>query len=203
LEMFSEVLRGCQRIKYIVHELRDFARERPADLTEPVGANSVVASAVTLLTNMIGNSTDHFSVEYGSGLPKLKGSFRRLEQVVINLIQNACQALPSRERAINVSTSYDEDKRSIILEIRDEGVGIPEDALSHITDPFFTTRRDSGGTGLGVAIVSSIINEHGGTLSYSSRPGEGTTVTATLPMDALHSRIAEPSASQPVDGPRG
>jgi polar amino acid transport system substrate-binding protein len=199
-EMFSEILGGCQRIKYIVHELRDLARQRPADMTETVEINSVVESAVTLLTNMIGKSTDHFSVHYGRNLPKLKGSFRRLEQVVINLIQNACQALRDPQESIAVTTFYDENEGAIILKVQDEGAGMPEDALSHIADPFYTTRRDSGGTGLGVSISTSIVSEHAGILEFDSEPGKGTTATVTLPLQILPVGKAEQSRGQPAWG---
>lgn len=180
-KVLSEMFRGCQRIKFIVDELRDFSRESSADLTELVDINAVVRSSVTLLTRMIEKSTDRFSVEHGRNLPKIAGSFRRIEQVVINLIQNSCQALPGKDCAVAVSTSYDAEDDTIVLMVRDEGTGIPESAIGHVTDPFYTTRRASGGTGLGLSISSSIVNEHGGVLKIQSTPEKGTTATAAFP----------------------
>ena len=181
-KVLSEMFRGCQRIKFIVDELRDFSRESSADLTELVDINAVVRSSVTLLTRMIEKSTDRFSVEHGRNLPKIAGSFRRIEQVVINLIQNSCQALPGKDCAVAVSTSYDAEDDTVVLMVRDEGTGIPESAISHVTDPFYTTRRASGGTGLGLSISSSIVNEHGGVLKIQSTPEKGTTATAAFPV---------------------
>jgi len=131
---------------------------------------------------MIMKSTQKFSIEYASDLPRLKGNFQRFEQVIINLIQNACQALPDSQRGISVSTSYDEKKRSILISIQDEGMGIPPKALPHIMEPFFTTKRDSGGLGLGLSISSRIVKEHGGTLTFTSQPGKGTTAEIILPI---------------------
>jgi polar amino acid transport system substrate-binding protein len=183
--MFSAMLEGSNRIKLIVNELRDYARERPADMTEKVHINHVVKSAVTLCTNMLHKATARFTADFGDDLPPVKGNYQRLEQVVINLVQNACQALPGKEYGIRVSTCYDEAGRAVVLKVKDEGEGIPPESLVHITDPFFTTKRDTGGTGLGLSISYSIILEHRGTLSFDSRPRRGTTATVTLPVEEM------------------
>jgi PAS domain S-box-containing protein len=178
--LFSGILDGSRRIKEIVEDLRDFVRRDASDMTQSVDLNAVIKSAITLLSNMIMKSTQKFSIEYASDLPRLRGNFQRFEQVIINLIQNACQALPDSQRGISVSTSYDEKKRSILISIQDEGMGIPPKALPHIMEPFFTTKRDSGGLGLGLSISSRIVKEHGGTLTFTSQPGKGTTAEIIL-----------------------
>lgn len=180
--MFSSILEGSKRIKSIVDELRAYARERPAELRDYIQLNHVVRSAVTLLSNMLSRSTRRFSLEIQDDLPTVEGNYQRLEQVVINLIQNACQALPDKEKGVMVSTLYDPDQRIVLLEVTDEGMGIPPEDLGHITDPFFTTKRESGGTGLGLSISSSIILEHGGELTFFSSPDEGTRATVKLPV---------------------
>jgi PAS domain S-box-containing protein len=180
--LFSGILDGSRRIKEIVEDLRDFVRRDASDMMQSVDLNAVIKSAITLLSNMIMKSTQKFSVEYASDLPRLKGNFQRFEQVMINLIQNACQALPDTQRGISVSTSYDEKKRSILISIQDEGMGIPPKSLPHIMEPFFTTKRDSGGLGLGLSISSRIVKEHGGTLTFTSEPGKGTTAEIILPI---------------------
>jgi polar amino acid transport system substrate-binding protein len=131
---------------------------------------------------MITKSTSHFSVQYAERLPTLKGNSHRLEQVMINLIQNACQALPDKRKGIFLSTSYDEKISSIVVKVQDEGKGILAEILPHITDSFFTTKADSGGIGLGLSISLRIIKEHGGTLTFNSEPGEGTTAEIILPV---------------------
>jgi polar amino acid transport system substrate-binding protein len=127
-------------------------------------------------------ATTHFSVEYGDSLPPLKGNFQRFEQVIINLIQNACQALPNAQRGIFLSTSYDEKRGCVIVKLQDEGMGIPADVLPHIAEPFFTTKYDFGGLGLGLSISSRIVKEHGGTLNFTSEQGKGTTAEIVLPV---------------------
>ncbi|MBN1293839.1 MAG: cache domain-containing protein [Candidatus Latescibacteria bacterium] len=181
-EMFSETLAGSQRIKHIVQELRDFARQQPDDLIESVDFNAVVKSASTLVSNMIKKSSDNYSVKYGTNLPIIQGNFQRLEHVIINLLQNACQALPNSSKGIFLTTSYNKKTDCIVCKLKDEGIGMDENVLKHITDPFFTTKRESGNTGLGLSISSNIINEHNGKLHFVSSPGIGTTVTITFPV---------------------
>ena len=153
-----------------------------SDMTQSVDINAVLISAISLLSNVIMKSTNHFSVEYGKNLPVLRGNFQRFEQVIINLVQNACQSLPDERKGIFASTSYDEKRRSIVVKVEDQGTGIPSENLSHITEPFYTTKSDSGGLGLGLSISSRIVKEHGGTLTFTSEPGKGTKAEIVLPM---------------------
>jgi signal transduction histidine kinase len=95
---------------------------------------------------------------------------------------NACQALPDPEKGIFLSTRFDPAAAELRLSVRDEGTGIPEEHLRHLTDPFFTTKRDSGGTGLGLSVSAGIVKDHQGRLEFTSVPGGGTTVTMTLPV---------------------
>jgi len=180
--LFSGISDGAKRIKQIVEDLKDFVRRDTSDMTQSVDMNAVLRSAISLLSNTIMKSTNHFSVAYGENLPALKGNFQRFEQVMINLIQNACQALPDNRRGIFVSTSYDGKKPGIVVEVEDEGTGIPSEMLSHIMDPFYTTKSESGGLGLGLSISSRIVREHGGALTFTSEPGKGTKAEIVLPI---------------------
>jgi PAS domain S-box-containing protein len=181
--LFSGISDGAKRIKQIVADLKNYVRDDTADLTQSVDINEVLKSAVSLLSNMIKKSTNHFSIEYGKYLPLLKGNFQRLEQVMINLVQNACQALPDAQKGIFISVQLIKEKSTIVIKVRDEGSGIPPEMLLNITDPFFTTKHDSGGVGLGLSISSKIVEEHGGTLHFESEIGAGTTAEINLPAE--------------------
>ena len=189
--LFSGIVDGSKRIKQIVEDLRNFARREASDMTQSVDVNAVLKSAVTLLSNMLMKSTNHFSIDYGNPLPLLKGNFQRLEQVIINLIQNACQALRDAKKSILVTTSYDEKKQGIIIRVEDEGIGIPPKILPHITDSFFTTKVESGGTGLGLSISSRIVKEHGGTLTFESEVRKGTKAEIFLPLYRTEKALEE------------
>jgi len=190
--LLSGISDGSKRINQIVEDLKNFLRRDASDMNQSVDVNAVLRSATSLLSNMITRSTSHFSVQYEEKLPFLSGNSHRLEQVIINLIQNACQALPDIRRGISLSTSYNEKASRIVVKVQDEGVGIPPEVLPHITDPFFTTKSKSGGIGLGLSISSRIVKEHGGTLAFTSEPGKGTTaeIIFPLPQANRHSREA-------------
>ena len=173
---------GAQRIKQIIEDLKAYVREDSADLTQEVDLNAVIKSAVSLLSHLIRKSTNAFKIDYGRNLPSLRGNFQRLEQVIINLIQNACQALPDAGRGIAVFIEHDGARAAVVVTIRDEGVGMPPDTISAITEPFFTTKADAGGIGLGLSISARIVEEHGGRLRFTSEKGHGTTAEIVLPV---------------------
>lgn len=178
--MLDDMLTGTNRIRRIVDDLRDFARQGPADLSETVDLNEVLATAIRLVDNTIRSSTDHFGVTYGTQLPPFKGNAQRIEQVIINLIVNACQALDSPDQSITINTYYRAKDYTLCLAIQDQGCGIEADNITRLSDPFFTTKREQGGTGLGLSVSASIVQEHGGNLVYNSTPHEGTLVTLFL-----------------------
>ena len=170
-----------KRIKRIVDDLKDFARQGDAACNEAVDLNAVAQAAVRLVEPSIHKATTRFSATYGNNLPLIRGNAQRIEQVLVNLILNACQALPDTSRAIELATWHDPSRRSVLFRLRDEGSGISAEHLSRLTDPFFTTKRDKGGTGLGLSVSAGIVKEHGGHLEFDSIPGNETTVTLTLP----------------------
>ena len=187
--LFSGISDGAKRIKGIVDDLKNYVRDNTADLTQSVDINEVLKSAVSLLANMIKKSTNQFSIEYGTKLPLIEGNIQRLEQVMINLIQNACQALPDAHKSIFITVQFDPMESNIVIKVRDEGMGIPPETLLNITDPFFTTKHDSGGVGLGLSISSKIVEEHGGTIHFESEMGAGTTATITLSVDRKNQTV--------------
>jgi len=182
--LFSGIYEGAQRIRHIVRNLKDYAREVGSETTREVDINAVLKSALTILSNLLKKSTKNLKVIYADNLPTVRGNFQQIEQVLINLIQNACQALTDPMQEILISTSFNKKNKNVVIKIKDEGVGIPEDKLKYILDPFFTTKRDSGGTGLGLSISAGIIQDHGGRLEFSSKPGKGTTVLVSLPVSS-------------------
>jgi PAS domain S-box-containing protein len=187
-KLLTGVAQGAERIKQIVANLKSYVRGDGGDLTQAVDVNAVIRSSLSLISNVIKNATDHFTVKYGDGLPLVRGSFQRLEQVIINLIQNACQAMPDKKKGLFVTTGRDGSGAGVVITIRDEGSGIRPEDLPRIREPLFTTRQDAGGIGLGLSISSKIIEEHRGSLRFVSEPEKGTTVTITLPADPVVGR---------------
>ena len=180
-QLLGDIADSAKRVQSIVHDLKDFARQTPPDLNESVDINVTVEKAVGLVNNLIQKSTLHFSLVCREDLPNVNGNAQRIEQVVINLVVNACQALPDSDRGISVSTGYDSVSNRVVVIVQDEGVGMTTDTIEQIRDPFFTTKRESGGTGLGLSISDRIVRDHGGQMDFKSSPEKGSIVTVYLP----------------------
>lgn len=183
--LFNGLEEGSKRIQRIVQDLKDYSRREDADMDHSVDINEVIESAKRLLNNLVKKSTKRFRLDLDKDLPLIKVNRQRIEQVIINLIQNACQAITDKEEEISVSSKYDAARDGIVVEVSDEGVGIPEEELPQIMDPFFTTKRHEGGTGLGLSVSANIVNKHGGNIHVHSERGKGTILTVFLP---LHKR---------------
>jgi len=179
--LIQGIQEGARRIKTIVQHLKDFARQAPSDMEQTVDLNGVVEAAVTILGALIRKSTDHFKFAPPVPAPLVRGDFQKLEQVVINLITNACHALGDRSRKLTVDIHCSADEERAFLVVSDGGRGIPVDVLPHIFDPFFTTKRDQGGTGLGLSISYGIAQDHKGSLTVRSTEGQGAVFTLELP----------------------
>lgn len=180
--MLDEMQDGARRIKRIVEDLKDFARQDDAALMEPLDLNQVAQAAVRLVDRSLRTATNRFEADYTEPLPMIRGNSQRIEQVLVNLLLNACHALTDQNRGIFLRTFIDHATNSVGVLVRDEGCGIAPEHLDRLTDPFFTTKRESGGTGLGLSVSTGIVKEHGGSLLFSSPPGQGTTVTLLLPI---------------------
>ncbi len=171
---------GSERIKKIVHELKTFSRGDTEHMDDRINIEEVVASAVKILNQHILRYTSSFSAEVIKPVPHFKGNRQKIEQVLINLILNALEALKDKNGTVRLVCSADENGNLKIC-VSDTGVGIPGDIIRRITEPFFTTKLKDGGTGLGLSIVYTYVKEHKGELDFFSEPEKGTTVTVTFP----------------------
>lgn len=175
-------LKSSQRIKTIVENLKHMARKNATKEGHVrVDIRDVLQSAILILQHQIQKHTDVFSVQLDNEKPWVRGNGQQLEQVFINLIQNALQALSERKQGVHVISRHDAQQNKVIILIQDEGYGIPAENLKRLTEPFFTTK--STGTGLGLFITNTIIKHHQGEILFTSQPNKGTSATIQLPMD--------------------
>jgi signal transduction histidine kinase len=183
---FAMMLTGIEdsaaRIKQIITELKDFARPGDNDRDQQVDCNVMITKSLDLTRSLIKKSTHNLSVDLDEELPPIFANSQKLQQVIINLIVNACQALENPDQAISVSTRFLQKSNEVLIMVADTGPGITGAALEKIKDPFFTTKRDDGGTGLGLSISEKIISEHKGQLLFSSGLGKGLTAKIVLPV---------------------
>ncbi|MDD9301728.1 MAG: cache domain-containing protein [Desulfobacter sp.] len=180
--MLAAIEDGATRIKGIISELKDFSR--PSETREKDGKidiNQVVEKSMDLTHTVLKKITRQISVSYGENLPMVTGDFQKIEQVIINLLVNAGQALENYDQSISVSTCLNREKTFIIIQVSDTGPGVGPEDLKMIKDPFFTTRRDEGGTGLGLSISEKIVSDHQGILEFESEKGKGFLARIFLP----------------------
>jgi len=181
-ELLQDMSHASLRIKGIVEDLKGFVRRQEDESQVRVDLNEVFHTAVRLLQNQIRKSGADFREVLALDLPRVNGQFRQLEQVVINLGMNACQAMDRPGCLLEVRTWHDMAAAEVVLVVEDGGRGISPADLQRVTDPFFTTRRTEGGTGLGLSVSSRIVREHGGRLLFRSEVGKGTVVELRLPV---------------------
>lgn len=172
---------GITRVTKLVEDLRTYARQQPGVFFEPMDISVAIAKALRLTNNIIKKSTRNFAVDICDPIPAVNGDIHKIEQVIINLITNACQALENQEQGISIKAGFITESGMVFVSVTDEGRGMTPAVIERIKTPFFTTRRHKDGTGLGLSISDTIIGEHGGALEFESAPGKGTTARITLP----------------------
>ncbi len=169
--------RASQRVARIAASLRSFARHTPADRV-PLDLNAIVEESLQLVQKPLAADNVQVVASLDRSLPPILGDAASLHQVLMNLLTNAREAMPTGGR-IRIETAPAERPGWIRLLVADTGAGIPPEEISKIFDPFFTTKRT--GTGLGLSVSYGIIQEHGGTVDVQSRPGAGTTFILSFP----------------------
>jgi signal transduction histidine kinase len=175
-KMFDIIARGAERTASIVNDLRTFSRvgealPKPTDLEE-----GIEVSLRLLQPRWAGRITIHR--DYGA-LPRVEAVAGQLNQVFMNLLANACDAIPG---AGNIWIRAASDGRQVTISVRDDGQGIAPEHRPRIFDPFFTTKPQGKGTGLGLAISHGIVTNHGGTIRVTSEAGGGTEFVIVLPV---------------------
>lgn len=176
----EKIVAQANRCRDIIRGLLDFSRQRKPDKTV-CDINSIMEDCVELVENQALFMNIQFQKRFEEHLPTVIVDPSQFEQVIMNLLINAAEAMDGRGR-LTLATRYKPDEGIIELEFTDTGHGIPEQDLEKIFDPFFTTKEVGHGTGLGLAITYGIIKEHNSTISVQSEVGEGTSFFVRIPV---------------------
>ncbi|MFQ5875326.1 MAG: GAF domain-containing protein, partial [Dehalococcoidia bacterium] len=180
-ESATAIERAGWRASKVVRNLLSFSRREEYDFA-PTDINDTIESALSLIAYQIERANIRIDKELPSDLPLVLASAHHLEEVWINLLLNARDAIPKgQEGEIHIASRLDEQNRSVQVLVSDNGCGIPPEHLGKIFEPFFTTKDPGKGTGLGLYISYNIIEQHHGSIQVESEVGEGTTFTVTLP----------------------
>lgn len=181
LGMIEDILVQSDRASEIIRNLLDFSRSERPEMVSVVVA-SMIKDTMRLVRNQLLMSGVEAEIEVPGDLPPVRGDYKSLQQVFLNLFLNAIHALP-RGGTLSTKAYESEDARAVKIEVSDTGTGIEQDHLPHIFDPFFTTKEVGKGTGLGLSVTYAILQKHGGTIEVQSEKGVGTTFAVTLPID--------------------
>ncbi len=187
----ADIESGATRIRDIVASLKQYARSDEGKLDEDVDLGQTVATSLRLTHNQLKNTVEVVQ-EIDPALPHIRGNVQQIEQVLVNILINACQAIQGSRAGgpgaaaskgrIRIKGVCDVGRGRVRLTVADDGPGMRPDVVRRIFDPFFTTKQDAGGTGLGLSIVYGIIEKHGGDIEVDSEPGQGTEFTINLPI---------------------
>ena len=172
------IIRETTRVRDIVRGLLDFARESPSR-RQPLDINGPVRQMLTLLRSQKEFKQIRIEEDLTANLPEVSGDQNQLQQVLLNLALNACEAMPGGG-TLTIRTACREGQ--VLIEVADSGHGIRREHLDKIFDPFFTTKPAGRGTGLGLSVSYGIVQQHGGTLEVFSDEGKGSTFTVSLPV---------------------
>lgn len=204
---FEAILTAAQRGARITQTILGMARKRQNQL-EPTDLKQLLSDTLLLLERELNKY--HIRVEvYAQPVPPIMGDGNQIQQVLLNILVNARQAMPRGGR-LTIRLQHEPDSPFVDLQIRDYGTGIPADILPHIFDPFFSTKAGpdavgKGGTGLGLSACRDIIEAHKGRIRVESTVGKGTCFTIRLPVanldDASSQQAVEPSQTN-ITAPR-
>lgn len=192
------VLKQARRAASIVQNLLSFAR--PSNLvSKRLRIEDVLRGVTTTQELVLKPKNIDIAVAIESPLPAVQGDSKLLQQVFLNVIANAEQAILAAKPSGKITITIKPQDGKVAVTILDDGPGIPAANLGKIFDPFFTTRRTAGGTGLGLTICAAIVKEHGGTIEVQSAAGSGAEFTVLLP--AFEELLPGPATSAPVQRP--
>ena len=198
---FGAIVRDeVSRINKLVQSLLEFARPRPQQ-TAPVSVHELLDRALLLLESELRKQNIEVTRAYGGDVPIIAGDGEKLFQVFFNLLQNAIQAMEGQERQIFLTTARhamnhgSRHHDAVLLTIRDTGKGIDAADIPRIFDPFFSTKTN--GSGLGLSICHTILEEHGARIDVDSTPGKGTTFSLALPLKSKAAGVEMSTSKEP------
>ena len=194
------ILDEARRMARIVDNVRTFGRQGDALVMEPVAAIAPLQNALLLIRTQLSNHHIELIEEHDAELPDVRGDAGKLQQVFLNLVMNARDALEEHARsdASTITTEVYADGDDVVYAVTDSGPGVPADVQPHLFDPFFTTKAPDKGTGLGLSISYQIIAEHGGSLTYVDSDPRGARFEVRLPRVQPDGARAEHTAAQGV-----
>lgn len=201
VEPVRVIQQEAERAASIVRNLLNFARKQD-HARKPVALEPLLDATLTLLRTQMGSRRVELLLDIEDGIPTVDADIGQIQQVFVNLINNAAHAIESAGRAGRIIVRARTWRDGVAVEVGDDGPGMPPEVAAQVFEPFFTTKPEGQGTGLGLSICQGIIKEHGGRLTLSTAPGKGSRFTVELPgsreAPSLPSEATEPETTPPL-----
>ena len=180
-QLIADMEMAANRLVKIVADLKNFSRQSNISDKSPLNINTAVRNALRLSQSTLHKAGVTVQLQLAEDLPDIEGNLQNLEQIVLNIMINAAQAIDHADGKISIQTGFTFKDGRVWLQISDNGRGVSPAVADRIFLPFVTDTHARGGTGLGLSVTYSLVKAHGGDIGFESRPGGGTTFTVKLP----------------------
>ena len=181
VQLVADMEMAAHRITKTVSDLKNFSRQSNVVEKAPLQVNSAVKNAMRLAQTTLRTSAVEVNLKLGDNLPDIDGNLQSIEQIILNILINAVQAIDHDQGKIDVTTGFRNKDGRVYIRITDNGRGISTTIAEKIFLPFITDKQSQGGTGLGLSVSYSLVKAHEGEIIFDSRPGAGTSFTIYLP----------------------
>ena len=180
-QLVADMDMAANRVAKIVSDLKNFSKQSNVAEKSTMQVNAAVKNAMRLAQTTLRKSGVRIQPDLDENLPLIKGNLQSIEQIILNIIINAIQAIDHMDGIIRITTGFQRKDARICLQITDNGSGISDAIADKLFLPFVTDKKAEGGTGLGLSVTYGLVQAHGGDISFETREGNGTTFTVLFP----------------------
>jgi signal transduction histidine kinase/ActR/RegA family two-component response regulator len=180
-QLVADMDMAANRVAKIVSDLKNFSKQSNVAEKSALQVNTAVKNALRLAQTTIRKSGVQIELELGDDLPLMLGNLQSIEQIILNIIINAIQAIDHENGVIRIRSGFQQKDERILIAISDNGRGISAAVADKLFLPFVTDKQKEGGTGLGLSVTYGLVQAHGGDISFETRKGKGTIFTISMP----------------------
>ena len=186
LQLVADMEMAANRVAKTVSDLKNYSRQSNVAEKVPLQINQAVKNALRLAKTTFRKSSVHLRLNLADDLPDIEGNLQSIEQIILNILINAVQAIDHDRGEIEIATGFQVKDGRVYININDNGRGISPTIADRIFLPFVTDKHSEGGTGLGLSVTYSLVKAHEGEIDFESRPGRGASFTVYLPSKLKH-----------------
>jgi signal transduction histidine kinase/ActR/RegA family two-component response regulator len=185
-QLVADMDLAANRVAKIVSDLKNFSKQSNVAEKSALQMNTAIKNALRLAQTTLRKSGVQIELELGDDLPLMQGNLQSIEQIILNIIINAIQAIDHEKGIIRIRSGFQKRNGRILVAISDNGCGISAAVADKLFLPFVTDKQKEGGTGLGLSVTYGLVQAHGGDIFFETRKGKGTTFTISMPTLRKH-----------------